>query len=38
MGKPHGIGILDALTQDATGTAWIPSSGIAVGKTITQGI
>ena len=21
----HGIGILDALTQDATGTAWIPA-------------
>ena len=22
----HGIGILDALTQDGTGTAWIPAA------------
>jgi hypothetical protein len=24
--KKHGIGILDALTQAATGTAWIPAA------------
>ncbi len=24
--KKHGIGILDALTQAATGTAWVPAA------------
>jgi hypothetical protein len=28
----HGIGMLDALTQAATGTAWIPAGGMRTGQ------